>query len=153
MGSFLWRAVRRRRRARRAPAASYVAHKEETRRLIHERLAYWAPIVGVAVGRIAIRDTRRSWGSCSSKGNLNFSYKLLFLPTCWREYIIVHELCHLHHLNHSQDFWNEVEKILPNYREQMLALRRFERTHGTALVTLQKYQREHQCAYCEMVSL
>lgn len=147
MSGFLWRVVRRR-RARRVPAAAYLTHKEAARHLVHERVAYWAPIVAVTVGRIAIRDTRRSWGSCSSKGNLNFSYKLLFLPTCWREYIIVHELCHLHHLNHGKEFWAVVEKILPDYRERMLALRRFERSHGTALTTLQKYQSQHVCRTC-----
>lgn len=152
MRGLFWQVIHRRRRPIRPKAVSYHAHKEAARRLLVERVAYWLPIVGVTVGRITIRDTRRSWGSCSEKGNLNFSYKLLFLPVCWREYIIVHELCHRHHLNHGKDFWNTVEKILPDYRERMVALRKFERTHGTALVTLQKLQREHVCTACEKKS-
>lgn len=140
--------VRRRRRARRVPAATYLAHKEIARAVLTERVRLFAPLVGVTPGRIAIRDTRRSWGSCSSKGNLNFNYKLLFLPACWRDYIVVHELCHLHHLNHSAAFWAEVARIMPDYRDRALALRQFERTHGTAVVVLQKVAGTHLCPSC-----
>lgn len=144
---------RGRRRVSRPKAAAYMQHKETARTLLAARTAHFAPVVGVTVGRIVIRDTRRSWGSCSSKGNLNFSYKLLFLPACWRDYIIVHELCHLHHLNHGALFWQEVERVMPEYRTHMVALRQFERSRGTAPQVLLKHQREHLCAYCEVGSL
>ncbi len=142
--------VRRRRRPVRTPTAAYRTHKETARTLLTQRVLFYAPLVGVTPGRIAIRDTRRSWGSCSSKGNLNFNYKLLFLPACWRDYIVVHELCHLHHLNHSAAFWAEVGRIMPDYRDRALALRAFERTHGTSVVVLQKAVSIHQCPSCAL---
>ncbi len=61
---------------------------------------------------------------------------------------MVHELCHLHHLNHSAAFWAEVARIMPDYRERALALRLFERTHGTAVVMLQKAVSSHRCSIC-----
>ncbi len=140
--------VYRRRRTARVPTVAYRTHKETARALLTERVLFYAPLVGVAPGRIAIRDTRRSWGSCSSKGNLNFNYKLLFLPACWRDYIVVHELCHLHHLNHSAAFWAEVARIMPDYRERATALRVFERTQGTSVQILSRAFVSHACARC-----
>ncbi|MBL7058204.1 M48 family metallopeptidase [Patescibacteria group bacterium] len=66
---------------------------------------------------ICIRDQKTRWGSCSSNRNLNFSYKMLFLEDHLVDYIVVHELCHLQEMNHSQDFWNLVGKSIKNYRE------------------------------------
>jgi predicted metal-dependent hydrolase len=143
--------VRRRRKRvqKRAPAVAYLAHKEAARALITERTRYHAQLHTFTFGRIAIRDTRRSWGSCSSKGNLNFSYKLLFLPPCLREYIIVHELCHLRVLNHSADFWREVESLMPDAKARAVSLRQFERTSGTSLPALAKLVSLHSdCAAC-----
>ncbi|MBY0309911.1 M48 family metallopeptidase [Patescibacteria group bacterium] len=147
--------VRRRRRVRtrkRAPAASYVAHKESARALISERTRHHAELHTFTFGRIAIRDTRRSWGSCSSKGNLNFNYKLLFLPPCLREYIIIHELCHLRVLNHSVDFWREVESLMPDAKARAVALRQFERTSGTSVSALTKLTEAHaECSQCLLI--
>jgi len=144
--------MRRRRRIRHTSVLAYRVHKESARVLLTQRVAYYAPLVGVTPGRIAIRNTRRSWGSCSSKGNLNFNYKLLFLPACWCDYIVVHELCHLHHLNHSPAFWAEVARIMPDYRERAQALRYYERTKGTALTTLMQHVSSHRCAACTVGS-
>ncbi len=127
----------------------YQQHKEEARRVITQRVQFFAPICQVTYGRIAIRDTRRSWGSCSSHGNLNFSYKLLFLPPCLRDYIVVHELCHRHHLNHGKEFWNTVALILPDYKERMETLRGIERQQGTSVPALQKISKLTVC-YCHM---
>lgn len=139
----------RRRIRKRVPAATYVAHKEAARTLITERTHHHAKLHAFTFGRIAIRDTRRSWGSCSSKKNLNFNYKLLFLPPCLREYIIVHELCHLRVLNHSADFWREVETLMPDARVRAVALRQFERTSGTSLPALAKLVTLHNdCVAC-----
>ena len=126
----------------------YTEHKEQARSLIHSRLEYWAPICGVNYKRVAIRNPRRNWGSCSSLGNLNFSYKLLFLPSCLRDYIIVHELCHLKELNHGPKFWAEVEAVMPEYKHFVRELRQMEKTKGTAVKTLCDITREHNCAYC-----
>ena len=83
---------------------------------IPARVAYFAPIVGVDYGRITIRNQRTRWGSCSSKGNLNFNCLLMLTPPEVIDYVVVHELCHRREMNHSTRFWNEVEKVLPDYK-------------------------------------
>lgn len=93
----------------------YTKYKEHARKLVHERLAFYNQFYGYPIGRITIRDQRRRWGSCSSKGNLNFNYKIVFLPLELADYIIVHELCHLGEFNHSPRFWALVEKQCPHH--------------------------------------
>ncbi|MDR1409274.1 MAG: M48 family metallopeptidase [Oscillospiraceae bacterium] len=83
--------------------------------VIPERVAYYAPIVGVRFGKITIRNQVSRWGSCSSKGNLNFNCLLMLTPPDVIDYVVVHELCHCKELNHSVKFWSEVARILPNY--------------------------------------
>lgn len=139
---------RKRTRPRRVPTRMYQEYKEVARTLINQRLGYFATVHGFVYQRVAIRDTKRSWGSCSSKGNLNFSYKLLFLPPCIRDYIILHELCHLRVLNHSQAFWDEMTALMPDAIGRAKTLRGFERTHGTAVTTLQAWQQSHECMAC-----
>jgi hypothetical protein len=73
--------------------------------------------------RVSIRNTKSRWGSCSEHGNLNFSYKLLFLPEPLADYIVVHELCHLQELNHSPRFWQLVAQTFPDYKERRKVLR------------------------------
>ena len=83
---------------------------------IPERVKYFAPIVGVNYSRITIRNQKTKWGSCSSKGGLNFNCLLMLAPPEVIDYVVVHELCHRKEMNHSQAFWAEVEKVLPNYK-------------------------------------
>jgi predicted metal-dependent hydrolase len=130
---------------------SYQTHKEAARQVIHSRLEYFNQFYEVTYNRVSIRDQRRCWGSCSSKGNLNFSYKLLFLPPCLRDYVVVHELCHLRVLNHSQAFWDTMAVAMPDYAERAVALRQIEHTHGTAVGTLQRVAESHVCTACSSV--
>lgn len=82
------------------------------------RAAYFAAMLGVDYGRITIRCQRTRWGSCSSKGNLNFNCLLMRMPPEIQDYVVVHELCHRKEMNHSAKFWSEVGKILPDYKER-----------------------------------
>ena len=80
------------------------------------RVQYYCNIMGVSVNRISIKDQKTRWGSCSSKGNVNFNYKLYYMPQALMDYVIVHELSHRKYMNHSDLFWNEVGKYCPEYR-------------------------------------
>lgn len=120
---FIFRRVRRRiirRKGSRNPqkgGREYLLHKENARKLVHERLEYFNQFYGFKYNKVAIRNQKTRWGSCSKRGNLNFSYKLALLPPHLADYIIVHELCHLQEFNHSQAFWNLVARQVPNHKE------------------------------------
>ena len=88
------------------------------KKIFPERTAYFAKRMGVTYKRITIREQKTRWGSCSSAGNLNFNWLLILAPPEVLDYVVVHELCHRREMNHSQAFWKEVEKILPDYRER-----------------------------------
>lgn len=96
----------------------------EARAVIPEKVRYFARILGVSYGRITIRNQKTRWGSCSAKGNLNFNYLLLLMPEEILDYVVVHELCHRLELNHSPAFWRLVEKVLPDYRQRCLWLKK-----------------------------
>ena len=124
--SIMWFVKRVRRRKVRVRSRSertrYEVHKEKARALVHERVLFWSPHIGVTPGRIAIRDQRSRWGSCSTNGNLNFNYRVVFLPSELVDYIIVHELCHLLEFNHGEHFWNHVGGVLPDFKLRKSAL-------------------------------
>lgn len=84
--------------------------------IIPEKVKKYASIVGVTYGRITIRNQRSRWGSCSSKGNLNFNCLLMLFPEDVIDYVVVHEICHRKHMNHSSEFYAEVERVFPEYR-------------------------------------
>lgn len=86
-----------------------------------------AHIMGVSYNGIAIRLQKTRWGSCSSKGNLNFNCLLMLLPKNIQRYVVVHELCHRREMNHSKAFWDEVGKYQPTYKEDRKQLREMGR--------------------------
>lgn len=86
---------------------------------IPKRVSYYAKQIGVTYGKITIRNQKTRWGSCSSKGNLNFNCLLMLTPPEVIDYVVVHELCHRKEMNHSGAFWVEVEKVLLDYKEQV----------------------------------
>ena len=112
-------------KARERQEAAKSAHRltaEEVRELadralkvIPERVAHYAPLVGVNYGRITIRNQRTRWGSCSSKGNLNFNCLLMLAPPEVLDAVVVHELCHLREMNHSPRFYREIARVFPDY--------------------------------------
>lgn len=93
----------------------YLKHKDYAFELILERVEYFSDFHKFKYNKINIKNQKTRWGSCSKKGNLNFNYKIFFLSSKMRDYIIVHELCHLKEFNHSRRFWILVEEIMPNY--------------------------------------
>ena len=128
-----------RRRRRAAPnKAEYHQHKEEARSLVWARLVYWSRFaeqiedprpersgrsLSIEFGQVRIKNHKNAWGSCSSKKNLNFNWRLLNLSPELADYVIVHELCHTVHLNHSPQFWELVGRLLPEHRSLRARLR------------------------------
>lgn len=99
-------------------------YKEITRKLVNDRLKYFNQFYNLNYKRIAIRNQKSRWGSCSSQKNLNFNYRLGLLPAEMADYIIVHELCHLQEMNHSKRFWALVAKAVPDYKKQEKLLKK-----------------------------
>lgn len=79
---------------------------------------------GFVFNRVAIKNHTSRWGSCSKKGNLNFNYKIMYLPERLAEYIVAHELCHLKVLNHSREFWDLLKTVLPDCHLRRQELRK-----------------------------
>jgi hypothetical protein len=107
----------------------YVAHKEAARRLVHERLIHFSRYYVerghvVPYKRVAIRNQRSRWGSCSKVGNLNFNYRLVHIRPELQDYIIVHELCHTKEFNHAPAFWALVALAVPDWRNLRGELRK-----------------------------
>ena len=90
---------------------------------IQQRVGHFAPRVGVTSGDVQVKDLGFRWANCLPNGDLYFHWKCLMAPLTVIDYIVVHELCHMRHRDHSDPFWNEVDKVLPNYRERKEWLR------------------------------
>ncbi|NFD77703.1 M48 family metallopeptidase [Clostridium botulinum] len=93
-------------------------YKEQAIKVLKERKDYYSNILKVAPKSIVVKNQKTLWGSCSSKGNINYNYKIVMAPLKILDYIVVHELCHLVHMNHSKDFWHLVESIIPDFKER-----------------------------------
>ncbi|MDO4487503.1 MAG: SprT family zinc-dependent metalloprotease [Eubacteriales bacterium] len=104
--------------------AELKALAKSAKKYIPTRAAYFAPMVGVSYNRIAIKCQHTKWGSCSSKGNLNFNCLLMLMSPEIIDYVVVHELCHRKVMNHSAAFWSEVERVMPDYKVRRSALKR-----------------------------
>ena len=126
------RISRQRENARRITGEERQEGFQKAKEIIPRRTAYFAARMGVSYGRITIREQKTRWGSCSSKKNLNFNWKLLLAPPEVLDYVVVHELCHLKQMNHSRAFWAEVAAILPDYKER----KKWLREHGADLMSV-----------------
>lgn len=98
----------------------YILRGEER---ITQRVNYFTPKVGVAQKGIAVRDLGHRWASCSPTGKLAFHWKCMMAPQTIIDYIVVHELCHIHCRDHTDAFWNEVDKVMPDFNERKAWLR------------------------------
>ena len=130
---FRFRRKKVRRRSRRTSSVTkhYVENKEVARELVLARLAVFNRHYSLKWNRVAIRNQRRCWGSCTSLKNLNFNYKIIFLPPHLQDYIIVHELCHLKELNHGQNFWNLVAETVPDYKQRIAEVKVIDKLGGS----------------------
>lgn len=91
-------------------------YRQAAKEYIPKRVAYYAQLLDVTYATISIRDQKTRWGSCSSKGNLSFSWRLILAPPKVLDYVVVHELCHRKEMNHSPRFWALVESMIPDYK-------------------------------------
>ncbi|KKP32184.1 MAG: hypothetical protein UR22_C0015G0019 [Parcubacteria group bacterium GW2011_GWC2_32_10] len=98
--------------------------REKAMHFVENRINYFNKFYGFEINRIVIKNQSSRWGSCSSRGNINFNYKIIYLRPALADYLMVHELCHLGELNHSKRFWDLVKKTIPNFVEVNKELRR-----------------------------
>ena len=96
---------------------------------IREQVAFFAPKVGVTPSGVAVKDMGFRWASCTKQNKLSFHWKCMMAPAKVIDYMVVHELCHIHQRNHSAIYWNEVDKVLPDYKERKVWLKK----HGAGL--------------------
>jgi len=92
-------------------------YKKEALEKITKRVQFYAKMGGYNYSRINITNAQRRWGSCSSKGNLNFSWRLIMAPLSVIDYVVVHELVHLEEKNHGKAFWTKVRILMPDYQK------------------------------------
>ena len=85
---------------------------------LRERVLYYQDKLGVKANEVRILELKNRWASCSDKGNLNFHWKCMMAPLTVLDYVVVHELVHLKHKNHTTAFWNEVDKLIPDYQDR-----------------------------------
>lgn len=104
----------------------YLAHKKTAHALAVEKVRHFAEKYGVQFGTITIRNQKTRWGSCTRKGNLSFSYRIVFLPEELQNYLVVHEVCHIREFNHSKAFWELVAQEVPKYTELRKRLKGIE---------------------------
>lgn len=97
----------------------YLELRDEALKMAQEKVGRFNKVYGFKFNKIAIKNQKTRWGSCSKRGNLNYNYKIALLPEKLADYIIVHELCHLKEFNHGRKFWNLVERVLPDYKERI----------------------------------
>jgi predicted metal-dependent hydrolase len=101
-------------------------------KILSEKTTFWSAAIKVSPKRITIKEQKTRWGSCSSRGNVNYNWRIIMAPPEVVDYLVIHELCHLRILNHSDSFWREVGKYSPNFKEH----RTWLRTNGILLMTI-----------------
>ena len=95
----------------------YLKHKQQALSLVITKINRLNQFYNFQYNKVTIKNQKTRWGSCSKMGNLNFNYKIVFLPEDQLNYLVTHELCHLAYMNHSNAFWQLVAKTIPNYRQ------------------------------------
>lgn len=106
--------------------ADYLQNKHQALSLVRERLHFFNQHYHFHWKSISIKNASTRWGSCSRLKNLNFNYKIIYLPPELQDYLIVHELCHLEAMNHGEKFWHYVGETIPNYQKRRKNLRLYQ---------------------------
>lgn len=138
--SWLFRAVeevsRRNEREREAQAACPVitpaeeqAYRSRAKVILTQKADYFAKKMGVTYEKLTVKDQKTRWGSCSAKGNLNFNWHIILAPEPVTDYVVIHELAHRIHMNHSAAFYQTIAAVMPDYRRQ----ERWLKEHGDSL--------------------
>lgn len=91
-------------------------YKRQAALKLQEKVARYAPLVGVSPKGVNIKTFKSRWGSCTARGELEFNWLIMLAPNSMVDYVVVHELCHLLHHDHSPEFWREVQRVLPDYQ-------------------------------------
>ena len=118
----------------RLTAEEEARYKKQAKAYLQQKCRCFSEIMGLRHGEIRINRAKTRWGSCSRRGDINFTYRLLFAPEELIDYVVVHELAHLKEMNHSKGFWSVVEQTMPDYKARRKRLREFE--HQIELVVV-----------------
>lgn len=118
----------------RLTAGEEAGYKKQAKEYLQQKCLYFSRIMGLRSGEIRINGAKTRWGSCSRKGDINFTYRLMFVPEELIDYVVVHELAHLKEMNHSDGFWSIVERAMPDYRARRKRLREYE--HQVELIII-----------------
>lgn len=97
--------------------AGCLTYRSQAKQVFARKVAWYARQMQVSYGTITIREQKTRWGSCSSRGNLNFNWRLILAPEPVLDYVVIHELAHRKEMNHSAGFWGIVEEMMPDYRQ------------------------------------
>ena len=111
---------------RQADPALEAKLRAQAKEILPQKAAYYAKLMGVSPSQVKVTGARTRWGSCSGRGNLNFSWRLMLADDTEIDYVVVHELAHLREMNHSPRFWAVVEAALPDYKQRRLRLKRLQ---------------------------
>ena len=102
-------------------------YQQHAKKRLDDKIKRWAKIVGVEPNSVTVKDYKSRWGSCSTKGDISFNWRIILAPHKIVDYVVVHELCHLQHLNHSPSYWRSVKGVIPDYKEHRQWLQSNER--------------------------
>lgn len=105
-------------------------YKRQAEHKLGEKVKRFAPLVGVEPTGVNVRSFKSRWGSCTAKGELEFNWLIMLAPNRMVDYVVIHELCHLIHHDHSQNFWHQVARVMPDYQH----CREWLREHSAALI-------------------
>lgn len=103
-------------------------YRKEAALVLHQKASEFAKLLSVSFEDVRIKDQKSRWGSCSSKGNLNFNFRIIMAPNDVCNYVVMHELCHLVYMDHSKNFWNLLQSICPDYKSHKMWLKQQGKT-------------------------